>query len=76
MSIRELNEMELEVVAGGFRGVLGSAIMGEIVDRFSRGVVDLATSAVQRAGRWLVESAPGGADQGTWERIGHSGLSA
>ncbi|RZI59303.1 MAG: class IIb bacteriocin, lactobin A/cerein 7B family [Rubrivivax sp.] len=57
----ELTDEEIAQVSGGFwAGVAAAA----------------AWDAIKGFGSWVGEKAPGGADEGTWEQIGRSQMTA
>lgn len=76
MSIRELDELELMDVSGGWRAAIGAALRDTIVQDLARHTLDNIYSSVAAAGRWLLRAAPGGADDTTWTNVGHSGMGA
>lgn len=57
----ELTDEEIDQVAGGFWKSL---------------VASAAWDAIKGFGSWVGEKAPGGADDGTWEQIGRSQMTA
>lgn len=75
MSIRELNEEELMEVSGGFRGTVQMMATMAQTD-MARALTDATYRSISAAVGWLRHKAPGGADEGTWTNIGHSGMGA
>lgn len=75
MSIRVLNELEMDEVAGGW-GDLATRYRTYIVEAFVAATVEAVIGGITNAARWVVKSAPGGADETTWTNVGHAGMGA
>lgn len=76
MSIRELDELELMEVSGGWRTLATTALRDAFISDVARAALDSLYSGASAAARWLVNAAPGGADETTWNNVGYAGMSA
>lgn len=76
MSIRELDELELMDVSGGWRALAGAALRDAFISDTARFALDAVYSGVSAAARWVAGAAPGGADETTWNNVGYAGMSA
>ena len=61
----ELTLEEIDQVSGGFLAGVAAGV-----------VASAAWDAIKGFGSWVNQQGPGGADDGTWERIGQSQMTA